>query len=217
MPTITEISPVPDHPERMRIRVDGKTVATLPAAMVTSLKLEVGRTWDAMLSAQVSEAKAYRKAYKQAMNRVERRVWAASKLEKKLLELEHAPAIVARVMKKLSELGVVDDENTGRALIREIQSRKPAGPRLLRVKLMQKGLDRALVDRLLAELSPSNDESVEGARELAKKKLRAMSRLDPMTRKRRLYGMLARRGFGPDVIAQALDKLPGLRDGDESL
>ena len=121
---------------------------------------------------------------------------------------------VTRVMKKLGELGVVDDENTGRALIREIQSRKPAGPRLLRVKLMQKGLDRALVDRLLAELSPSTDESVEGARELAKKKLRSMTRLDAMTKKRRIYGMLARRGFGPDVISQALENLPGLRDGD---
>lgn len=212
MPTITELSPSPDNAQRVRVRVDGKTVATLPASMVTQLNLSVGRAWDPSLAASVGHAKAYRKCYTQAMNRVDRRVWASSKLHKKLLELGHDEKIVTQVLSKMTQIGALDDEAAGRSLIREIQLRKPAGARLLRVKLMQKGLDRALVDRLLSELVPDVESSVDGARELALKKLRTMSRLDPQVRQRRLYGLLARRGFGPDVISRVMENLPGLRD-----
>ena len=43
--------------------------------------------------------------------------------------------------------------------------------------------------------------------ELARKKLRGMQRLDLDTRKRRLYGLLARRGFNPDTISSVMAEL----------
>lgn len=40
---------------------------------------------------------------------------------------------------------------------------------------------------------------------LAERKARALRGLDPLVRRRRLYGFLARRGYGPDAIARALE------------
>ena len=79
---------------------------------------------------------------------------------------------------------------------------------------MQRGLDHELIDRLLDELAPTSEQAAEGTAELARKKLRTMTRLDPNTRKRRLWSMLARRGFDSDTIRSALADLNGLEDAD---
>ena len=104
-----------------------------------------------------------------------------------------------RVLDRLESLKLLDDEAFGRMVIRSELSRKAAGPRLLSQKLWQKGIDRKLAERLIAEAVRPGDQTEE-ATELARRRLRTMARLDPAARKRRLYGLLARRGFGPDTI-----------------
>lgn len=44
---------------------------------------------------------------------------------------------------------------------------------------------------------------------LAEKKLRAFRSLDPVTRRRRLFGFLQRRGFGTAAVLATLDKVLG--------
>ena len=63
------------------------------------------------------------------------------------------------------------------------------------------------------------DEAVEGLEEregitpaaainrVASKKWKSLAKLDDFTRKRRLYAFLARRGFSPDEIRDALQRL----------
>jgi len=70
--------------------------------------------------------------------------------------------------------------------------------------LTQRGLDRALIDRLLDADRPRPEDAVQGAADLARKTLRTLGRFDPPTRKRRLWAMLARRGFDTDTIEAAL-------------
>jgi regulatory protein len=77
---------------------------------------------------------------------------------------------------------------------------------LLRQKLYQKGIGRSLIEKLVGEATDAQD-LAPGAVELARKKLRSMQRLDIDTRKRRLYGLLARRGFNPDTISSVMAEL----------
>jgi regulatory protein len=45
------------------------------------------------------------------------------------------------------------------------------------------------------------------ATELAEKKSRAMNQLDPQVRKRRLFGLLARKGYGTAIALKVINDL----------
>jgi len=175
-------------------------------ALVASLGLKVGDAWSEALAKRVAQAATYDKALRAAMRRLDRRAMSTRQLADKLRTLGFEPSIIEQVTARLTELGALNDRAYGEALIREIQRGKPAGPRLLRAKLAQKGLDRALIDELLAEAA-ADDDPVACARSLAQRRLTALSRYDVPTRRRRLWGLLARRGFDSDVIEQALTDL----------
>ena len=55
------------------------------------------------------------------------------------------------------------------------------------------------------EPSPGSDEA--SALALARKRMRLLSNLDPVTAKRRLSSFLARRGYGYDVIGPVLHRV----------
>ncbi len=212
MAAITAITPTSRDPNRASIRVGGKHIATLAFKLIDDLGLAVGQPWDEALADRVRSAVAYDKAFRDASRRLARRAMSAKQLSDKLRELGHDPATRQRVLDRLDELGLIDDRAFGQALIRDTLGRKPAGPMLLRQKLMQKGIDSGLIDELVHQATQDDDQQEQDAIAFARRKLGSMQRLEPAVRKRRLYGQLARRGFTPDTINAAFNTL-----GDELL
>jgi regulatory protein len=206
MDQITAIKPTQRDPKRVTVRVGRKVMGTLPISKVHELGLEVGQVWDDALAERVAQAGAFDKALRQAMNRLNRRALSRRDLGQKLHGLGYDEPVREAVLDRLTELKFIDDEVYGRALIDATMRRKPAGPQLLRQKLYQKGIDRSLIERLVSEATDAQD-LAPGAVELARKKLRTLQRVDPETRKRRLYGLLARRGFNPDTISSVMAEL----------
>lgn len=206
-PCITALSPTKRDPSRVSIKVGRKHIATLSQKLVGELGLAVGQSWDDALADRVEAATVYDQAMRKALNRLNHRAMSRGQLDRKLRELEFDEPTRTAVLDRLAELRLLDDEAFGRALIRETLARKPAGPRLLQQKLYQKGLPRELIDRLVAEATADSDDQREQATRFAETKLRSMQRLDLATRKRRLYGQLARRGFSPDVIRDVMEKV----------
>jgi regulatory protein len=218
---ITAIKPTQRDANRATIRVGvrgkaGKVVATLNQRRINELGLEVGLAWDEALAGRVADTAAVDKALRQAMNRLSRRPMSRRNLDRKLRDLEHPEPVRRQVLERLDELGLMDDEALGRALIRDAQLRKPAGPAFLKKKLFDKGLDHALIDKLVAEATSDDDQQRDAALKLARSKAGAgsMARLDPQARHRRLYGQLARRGFTPDIIRDVMEQLRAEENAD---
>jgi regulatory protein len=213
---ITAMTALSRDPLRARVKVGRQVVATLTWQQIAALGLEVGRAWDDALATRAAQAAAEDAAYVKAMKVLNRRAVSRRELTRKLAEAGHPPAAIEQAADRLEHAGVLDDRAYGQAVLRELCRGKAAGPRLMRAKLMQKGLAGPLIDELIREADAGRD-AVDEARTLAQKKLRAasMQRLDPPARKRRLWGLLARRGFESDVIEAALRGLAGLA-GEES-
>lgn len=211
MGQITAISATKRDPQRATVRAGGRVVATLSVNRISELGLQVGQTWDEALARQVADSAVFDKAMRAAMQRLNRRALSCRQLDRKLRDLGFEDAVRARVRDRLLELGVLDDEALGRAVMRQLQSRRAAGPRLLRDKLMQRGLDQQLVDRLVDE-SPGAADQVSQAVALVQQKLTSMARLDVQVRRRRLWGMLARRGFESETIESALQQIADLQE-----
>ena len=212
MPVITAISPIKRKAGGFAVKVDGRVAATLRESSVVELRLEVGRAWDEHLAEQVARAQAFDKAFDAALGRLNRRAMSRRQLKDRLKGLGHEEAIAERVLDRLADLGFLDDEAFGRELIRQTLNAGPASPRLLQSKLAQRGLEGDLIDRLVAEQAPSAAQAAQGAAAFARKKLATLARLDPLARKRRLWGMLARRGFDHDTIETALRDMDDLDD-----
>jgi regulatory protein len=203
---ITAIVPTKRDAQRATVKVDGEAFATLSQKRIAEIGLEVHQPWDQALAQRVEAAAAFDKAMMHAMNGLTRRAMSRFEIERKLQQKAHPEPVRQQVLDRLEELSLIDDEAFGRALIRETQRDRPAGPRLLRQKLMQKGLDRALIDQLVSEASDPDDE-FNGALAFARKRLQRLKNLPAPKQKRRLYGQLARRGFEPETIDRVMEAL----------
>ncbi|MEM1444535.1 MAG: regulatory protein RecX [Planctomycetota bacterium] len=222
---ILAIKPTQRDPNRATIRVGlnqltakgtarkGRVVVTLYRSAIETLGLRVGDVWNAEIEAKLEYAGDEDKAFRAASNRLARRAMSAGMIRDKLRQLGHPPEVIEQVLTRLDKLGLLDDAAYGRALIRETTRGKPAGERLLRQKLFAKRLDSALIDLLLAEHRAQREEHAYETGEdpdadaitFAIKRAGTMARLDHEARRRRLYGQLARRGFGVDTIRRAME------------
>lgn len=115
------------------------------------------------------------------------------------------------VLDRMEEVGLVDDRGFARDWVESRQSRRQLSRSAMRRELSAKGVDRDHIDEALAEVDDTDE--LGAARALAEKKARAMSKLEPQVRYRRLAGALARRGFPSHVTAQVLDEVLSDRSG----
>lgn len=203
MPSITAISSSKRDATRLIVKVDGKSAVTLSAERVAELNLAVDRQWTAELARRARQAAAYDKALRHAVRLLHRRPLSVAHLRQRLEHAEHGAEAIERVVGHLSRIGLLDDAALGRALIDELRGREPAGAELLRAKLAQRGLEEALVDQLIAESSRATD-AVADARRLVERRARSLANVDAVTRQRRLWSLLARRGFDQDTIEAVL-------------
>lgn len=117
-----------------------------------------------------------------------------------------AANVIATALDRLSDSGILSDENVARA---EASSRLRRGdaPRRVAMILQQKGINRIdaaeAVARAVTEDSIDEDAQCEA---VADKRMRSLQKLEPMIAKRRLMAFLMRRGYGSTSIRLALAK-----------
>lgn len=122
------------------------------------------------------------------------------------LAAKNVPEEVAdELLERYEEIGLVDDQAFARRWVESRQARRHRSRVALRRELAGKGIDRAVVDEAVSQVS--GDDELAAARSYVEKAARGMSGLDPLVRRRRLADRLARRGFGTDVIGRVLKDL----------
>lgn len=115
-------------------------------------------------------------------------------LSDKLATKDVPEDVAERLLDRFEEVGLVDDDAFARTWVSQRQSGKGLARRALAQELRRKGVADDTAREVLDELDPEAEE--QAARELVRRKLRSLSRLDDQTATRRLVGMLARKGYG---------------------
>ena len=137
---------------------------------------------------------------------------SVAEVRRRLTTAGYRGPLVDAAIDQLTRQGYLDDGSFARAWVASRDRSRPRGERALRLELRAKGIDGALVDEVVAERvghSVSDDvASVSGgstadeaaAHRLLERRARTLAReLDPIKRRQRAYGLLARNGFDPDV------------------
>ncbi len=108
---------------------------------------------------------------------------------------------------RLKELRYIDDEMFAKRFIESRNRSRPKGKKLIQLELRRKGISQDIID------SVNNDGQVdiELARGIAQKKYPLWKKLSVLEQKKKLFGLLQRRGFGSTVIFRVIDEVTGFK------
>lgn len=123
-------------------------------------------------------------------------------LEEKLAKKAVPDDIAKTVLDRLTEVGLIDDLAYAGMFVRSRCVAKKVSRSVLKMELRQKGITDEDIETVLSEISDEDEYRM--ATELAQKKLRAMRNLDRDVIQRRLFGLLARKGYHAGIATKVI-------------
>jgi regulatory protein len=209
VPTLTGLAPDPRQAGYRLVEVDRGRFASLPAAALEPLSLELGAELGPAVLDRLRELADVEAAERAALRALARRAHARWDLERRLVKKQHPPAAVAAALERLTHRGLLDDGRFAEqyAALRATRGRGPA--RLLR-DLLAQGVERRTAEQAVGRALDEEgiDPRLE-ARAVATKRARQLSGLPPPVRKRRLLAFLVRRGYAGPQLRELVDELCG--------
>ena len=121
-------------------------------------------------------------------------------IQRRLERAGFGPEEIGEELDRLQQVGLVDDEAFARVVVEHSFTTRREGRRVVAGRLISAGIAPDIVE---AALDPVVGGEEERADALAVAKAAKLSSLPPDAAYRRLYGMLARRGYAPDVAGRA--------------
>jgi len=197
MPTVTRLLRQPGPAGLVSVYLDEEF------ALAVDLDLAAGLHVGQVISDEVLRSLREDGAYQQAMARSLRflgyRARSEDELRQRLAEWAVDPGIASRVLSRLRQLRLVDDEAFAAWWVESRGRQAPRGPMALRAELRRKGVADGVIDGSLTELDEAGL-----ALDLALARAPKLRHLPRPDFERRLGSFLARRGFGGGAVRTAL-------------
>ena len=204
------------RPNRRNIYLDGRFAFGVNLNVVAQFHLKPGLELSVQQVQSIQLGEVRQECTDKALRYLERRLHSRHELQVRLNRMEYGPEVVEHVLNELQRLGYVDDERFARTRALSAAQHKHHGKRRAMIELIKAGVDRPTADRALEKVYDVHD-SLASARQLAQKKAPSLRRLDSMTARRRLAGMLLRRGFDYDTVRPVIDEVLGDEPVDNSI
>ena len=208
MPTITQITEQKRRKNRRSVYLDGKFAFGCNLNVVAKFRLREGLVLSAEQLTEIEQGELRQDCFDKAIKCLERRLHSRSELNTKLRKFDYPAALIGSVLDQLQEMNYVNDQRFAETRAELSARYKHHGSNRARVELAKKGVDRETARRAIEVVYESHDTTAD-ARALAMKKMRSLSRLAPAVAKRRLYGLLLRRGFDYDTIKPVVEEAFG--------
>ena len=144
-----------------------------------------------------------------AYDLLSRKAWTRQELLLRLTRRGASMVIAEDVVKRLEELGLINDRAFANAWAEGRARQRHLGERRLRQELTQKGVSRSEIDAALQNAFGAGGGAVE-ARLAASRKWQELRKRDPEKAPRRLRDYLLRRGFPPEIVERTVRELARL-------
>jgi regulatory protein len=208
MPAITKLSQQKRRPNRRNVFLDGQFAFGCNLNVIAKFRLREGmQLTDAQVS-EIEQGEVRQECFDKAIEYLQRRLHSRSELSTKLMRREYGRPIVEGVLDDLMRLGYVDDERFARTKASSAAEHKKHGRRRAMVELLKSGVKGDVARRALDQVYQNHD-SIAVARDLAARHAGRLGKLDPAVARRRLAGMLLRRGFDFEDIKPVVDEALG--------
>ncbi|MEP7346475.1 MAG: regulatory protein RecX [Gemmatimonadaceae bacterium] len=206
MQTITDISE--KRVGSYIVSIDGEPIGALSPAAIADLGFGVGDTLDVKALDKLRDAIAEQVVFDKAVELLGVSQRSTRDLQRRLVQKGAGKVHVEAAIIRLAALGYLDDSAFAESLVRSRLVEGGSSKRRVEQILLRKGVARSVADEAIQRAIDENgtDERV-AALQVARKRLKTLRSLDPATRKRRLYGFLARRGYDAGAISLVLRDL----------
>ena len=199
MATITKVEPQKHNPERCNLYLDGEYVCGMSMLVVVQNQLLPGKeiTQEKLLDMVFESEKE--NAFNYAVDYICKYVPSQKQMTHKLYDKDYSKRVVDYVIEKCKSYGYIDDEKYAQSYV--FQNRKLKGKLKLKQELMLKGIDKKIIDEVLADYDEED-----GCLILARKKALNKDLDDP-----KVYAQLVRflqyRGYDWEQIKKSIDKV----------
>lgn len=113
--------------------------------------------------------------------------------------------LTQKVIDKLTEQKIIDDKEFVRWWIEQRQTFRPKGARVIKLELLNKGIEKETIENELNHLKTEGADEFETALSALKKKLPYLDKLPSLKRKIKIRDFLFRRGFEWEAIRKVID------------
>jgi regulatory protein len=205
---ITDLSGVSSRSDRLRIAINGVVLGDLTLDFVADQGIREGRPVSRQEAEEVLAAVDRTVVLDKALDLLAVRARSSRDLRIRLRRAGAPDAEITWAIDRLLAQGFVDDAAYARQVARSKALSGGVSRRKVINVLRQRGVAADVaseaIDATLAEVDLDEHGAALAA---AQKRLRALSSLDPSTRRQRLYAFLARRGYENDVVRRVLKEV----------
>jgi regulatory protein len=186
--------------DRVNVFLDGAYALSLQD--ILAARLQVGQELDDQQIVELQQRDAVESAYERVLNYLTFRPRSEAEIRRYLQKKDLDSVGVDDILARLARTGLVSDHDFAQFWVENRQAHHPRGARALRSELRQKGIAGEIIESAVGAV----DEAA-NALEAAQHVLRRFAHLDEQTFRRRLLGLLQRRGFGYDISKRVTDHL----------
>ena len=206
--TVRSVAPAGRDGQEFTVTFDSGAALTLMATVVVEFGIAPGKTFQAGDLDALRHADVRQRATEAAVRYLGMRPRSTHEIRDHLHRKGYSPETVETAVGGLTERGYLDDLAFARWWAENRAQFQPRGPYLIRQELRRKGVPSATIDETLAEQAETVDTDAQ-ALALARTKLRSFHKnsLEPDVITRRLSGLLARRGYGYNIVRTVLKTL----------
>jgi regulatory protein len=211
MPTVTQITPQRRAANRRNVFLDGAFAFGCNLNVIARFRLREGQALSPAQVEQILAGEVRQECFDRAIRSIESRLHGRAELKKKLMKKDWGEAIVDGVLDDLQRMNYLDDAKFAVARATSAAKTKKHGRRRAQIELARKGIKPDEAKRALDQVYAEHDSNAV-ALSLAMKQAPRLRAMDPAAARRRLTGMLIRRGFDYDAIRPVIERVLG-RDG----
>jgi regulatory protein len=150
----------------------------------------------------MTETEKYQKAYDQAIKYLTIKFRTVGEIQEKLKLKKYPTDVIMLVLRELERLDFLNDERYAKIFVENLKNYKSFGFYGIKAKLMAKKIPTDMLEEVLDEFFPVEEEIV-----VARRFVKKLSRAG-----REEYGKVARslssKGFRTEVVAKVLRELP---------
>ena len=205
---LTDLIESARHAGRYVVHADGAPFATVSADIIERLGLRVGMALTEPQADGVRQESAVLAAYDRAVGMLAVQARSSRDLRRVLVRKGEDAHAVDGAIERLVALGLLDDAAYARQLARSKMVGQGASRRRVQQEMFKRGIGREqaaeAIEATVADEALDEEAIVE---RVARRKVQSLAGLDPVSRNRRLWSFLARRGYAVDDIRRVVARV----------
>jgi len=202
---ITKIEQQLKNTERYNLYIDGEFLLGVYDETLLKFQLRKGDEITAEKLAEIRDYDEFNYGKNVAYKFLSYKPRSIKEVKNKLTYKKISKASVEKIIEHLKKYDFVNDEVYAKMYLNEKIAKKGMGKSMIQFKMIDKGIDKDMISKVIDENYPE-DKQIESGRKLLEKYLKKKSKIeDKLELKKKCYQYLFSRGYSYPVISQILD------------